>query len=57
MTARENLEKKIDGILDAAADLSPQNVKIDDGPKLDDIFIDDHAFLDNNDLKPEDRDF
>ena len=35
----------MDGILDAAADLPPQNVKIDDAPKLDDIFIDDDDFL------------
>ena len=56
-TARENLEKKIDGILDAAADLPPQNVKIDDTPKLNDIFIDDNGFFDNDDLKPEDREY
>ena len=56
-TAKENLEKKFNGILDAATDLLPDGVKIDDDVKIDYIFIDDDRFFDDHDLKTEDREY
>ena len=56
-TAKENLEKKVNGILDAATDLLPDGVKIDDNVKIDYIFIDDDRFFDDHDLKTEDREY
>ena len=52
--AKENLEKNLDGTLDAATDLLPDGVKIDDDVKIDDIFVDDDKFFDDHDLKTED---
>ena len=53
--AKENLEKEIDGTLDAAADLPPDGVKLDGDIKIHDIFIDDNRIFDDHDLKTEDR--
>ena len=56
-TAKENLEKKVNCILDAATDLLPDGVKIDDNVKIDYIFIDDDRFFDDHDLKTDDREY
>ena len=50
-------EKKIEDILDAAADLPPNNAIIDDDMKVDDIFIDDDDLFDKNYIKEEDKEF
>ena len=51
--AWENQEKKIEGILDAAANLPPKNVKIDDHPTISDIFIDEDELFNGTDLTTE----
>ena len=50
-------EKKIEDILDAAADLPPDNAIIDDDMKVDDIFFDDDDLFDKNYIKEEDKEF
>ena len=54
---QENRGKKIEDVLDVAANLTPQNVKIDDNPTINYIFIDDDELFSNNDLKIEDENY
>ena len=50
------MKKKIEGVLNAAADLPPENIKIDDYPVIDKAFIDDEL-PDNADLETEKKTF
>ena len=49
--AEDAKEKKREGILDAAADLPPDNTIIDKDIKTDKIFIDDNALFDQKNIK------